>query len=374
MAATNPAADPGVAETRKQVKFELEPELRPIAERALAVLELAAKKAIAHDAAPKEYPMPAGTGHLEQLMYARLKQRPADRRKKSAAQVMPTLRPGAPRRFPVSARRRRSISAPPSRSSTRSAAQPKKEFDPDRLLGPARQRRGRARIRAEDRDRAVHGRRAAHPQGRLPRARRTSGAATSSSSSGVSIDATGDTRQLSRFRVSSDFDSGEKVTYSPPKIFATFPFSSDNSITVNGKTKTVGWPRTYYVTFLPAEIDHGGFPDFATELYKKAKDLVTKYVAQAVGAYFGGAARRGDRRCRRQDRRLGDGQAVRPAGQVVGGRHLHPAHLDREGARRERRLQGQGRRHRLTSPRMLWWKQHGGHYEVHYDWHLYAKK
>ena len=192
--------------------------------------------------------------------------------------------------------------------------------------------------------------------------------------SGVSIDATGDTRQLSRFRVSSDFDSGEKVTYSPPKIFATFPFSADNRITLNGKTKTVGWPRNYYVTFLPAEIDNGGFPTFAAELYKKAKEMVTKYVAQAVGAYFGGAV----------------GAAIGLAvGKIVGwvmdklfdllvrwweDDIFIPLTSTVEGARRERRLQGQGRRAAITSPRMLWWKQHGGHYEVHYDWHLYVRK
>ncbi len=372
MAATNPAADPGVAETRKQVKFELEPELRPIAERALAVLELAAKKAIAHDAAPKEYPMPAGTGHLEQLMYARLKQRPADRRKKSAAQVMPTLRSGAAAVPGLGPKATINLgTAKPVVDQV--GPQPKKEFDPDRLLGPAGN--GEAALASAPKTVIV-------PYTGVElrihkvvcREETNEWGSDEFELSGVSIDATGDTRQLSRFRVSSDFDSGEKVTYSPPKIFATFPFSSDNSILVNGKTKTVGWPRNHYVTFLPAEIDQGGFPDFATELYKKAKDMVTKYVAQAVGAYFGGAL----------------GAAIGAVvGKIVGwvmdklfdllvrwweDDIFIPLTSTAKVLGASVDFKGKAGGTAITSPRMLWWKQHGGHYEVHYDWHLYVKK
>ena len=221
-------ADPGLAETRKQVKIELEPELRPIAERALAVLELAAKKAIAHDAAPKEYPMPAGTGHLEQLMYARLEQRPADRRKSSAAQVMPTLRSGAAAVPGLGPKATIDLAHRRSRSSTRSARSRRWRSTPTASWAPPATARPRSRpppktvivpyTGVELRIHKVVCREETNEWG-----------SDEFELSGVSIDATGDTRQLSRFRVSSDFDSGEKVTYSPPKIFASFPFSSDNT-------------------------------------------------------------------------------------------------------------------------------------------------
>ena len=60
---------------------------------------------------------------------------------------------------------------------------------------------------------------------------------------GVSIDATGDPRKLSRFTVHSDMDSGDKVVYNPPRVFARFPFAADTQIKVDGKLQPVGWPR-----------------------------------------------------------------------------------------------------------------------------------
>src|ERR1044071_6528267 len=89
MTVTRGAAAPILDETSKQGAIKLEPELRPIAEQALAAFQLAATKAVAHDAAPAEYPLPAGSDHLEQIMHSRLSQRPATKRKRAQTQVLP---------------------------------------------------------------------------------------------------------------------------------------------------------------------------------------------------------------------------------------------------------------------------------------------
>jgi hypothetical protein len=363
------ASVPGLAETRKQVTFELEPELRPIADRALAMLELAAKKAVAHDASPKKYPMPAGKNELEHILYQRLRQRPVATRKRSAAQVMPTLRPG-----PSAALAGLGTSTVDLTSTRPVAAQvgtpaPKAGFKPEAILASVGQVMAAVPTRAiitpytgvELRIHKV-----------VCRSETNEWGSDEFDLAGISIDATGDTRPIPRFRVSSDFDSGEQVKYSPqPKLFARFPFASDNTITVNGKTKTVGWPRTYHVTFLPAEIDNGGFPEFANKLYQKARDQVTKWVAEAVAAYTGGAA----------------GAIIGVAvGKIVGYAMdrlfdllvrwweddmfiplTSTAKLTGASADFKGKVGGTA----TTSPRMLWWKQHGGHYEVHYDWRLY---
>jgi hypothetical protein len=101
---------------------------------------------------------------------------------------------------------------------------------------------------------------------------------------GTTIDATGDTAKLPIFAVSNSFDTGDPpVVYAPPRTFASFPMAADD--TVNGAQ--VGWPRTYHVTFLMAEQDNGGFPEWAQTVYEKVKGEATKAVAAAIGGAIG---------------------------------------------------------------------------------------
>jgi hypothetical protein len=360
----NPGAS-GLEETRKQAEIKLEPELRPIAEHTLAVFELAAKKAIAHHAAPKQYPLPAGSGHPEQLMYARLKQRPADKSAHAAKLVMPSLsgglvpavggRPAIDLRRPEPVAQQLDRLAPPA------------SINPEALLagtvdGAAAAPKAAAAVapytRVELRLRKVVCVEESNEWG-----------SDELDLAGLSIDATGDTRKLTRFRVHSDFDSGE-VDYNPPKTLASFPFAADNTIKIDGKTKSVGYPRSYFVTFMPAEIDNGGFPDFATQMYEKAKVLVTAYIAKAVGAYFGGA--------------LGAviGAAV---GKIVGwvmdklfgllvtwweDDMFIPLTSTAKVLGLTADFKGKVGGTAVTSPRRLVWKQHGAEYEFHYEWVL----
>jgi hypothetical protein len=63
--------------------------------------------------------------------------------------------------------------------------------------------------------------------------------------------------------VSDSFDTGDVVAYAPPRTFAAFNFAADDMvIDKDGKLQPLGWPRRYYATFLLAETDNGGFPDW----------------------------------------------------------------------------------------------------------------
>jgi hypothetical protein len=121
---------------------------------------------------------------------------------------------------------------------------------------------------------------------------------------------------------------------------------------------------------MPAEIDNGGFPDFATQMYEKAKVLVTAYVAKAVGAWFGGA--------------LGAviGAAV---GKIVGwvmdklfdllvrwweDDMFTPYTSTAKVLGLTADFKGKVGGTAVTSPRRLVWKQHGAEYEFHYEWVL----
>lgn len=80
---------------------------------------------------------------------------------------------------------------------------------------------------------------------------------------GNAVDETGDTHNIPKFRVGSDFDSGEQVVFSPPRQFTRFNL-----------TEGTTFPKTYFVTMILAEIDHGGLSKFQLDLLAKVKEKV----------------------------------------------------------------------------------------------------
>lgn len=91
--------------------------------------------------------------------------------------------------------------------------------------------------------------------------------------SGNTVDESGDTENISAFRVGK-FKSGEEVNYSPPRIFAAFDLLENPN---------VKWPRSYFTTLALAEIDLGRFPDFLNKFFDKVKEEVIKAVKEALG-------------------------------------------------------------------------------------------
>jgi hypothetical protein len=69
----------------------LEPELLPMAQRMLQLVQLAMEKAAAHAADPQRYPMPEGSDSLEGLLLSRFRQLPADRQARAKARAKASL-------------------------------------------------------------------------------------------------------------------------------------------------------------------------------------------------------------------------------------------------------------------------------------------
>jgi len=206
---------------------------------------------------------------------------------------------------------------------------------------------------------------------------------------GIATAANGKTHKLSPFMVSDSFDSGEsvqfglsfnlntgKVTDSGPREFFSFGYGTDNTVKhPQLGTLKLDWPRVYHATFLLAEIDNGGFPGFVTDLFNLVKEKAAAAVGAAVGAMIGGVV---------GSTIPGLGTAIGAAvGAIVGwvlgelwslfmvwweddefvpitvavkrnnqfSRFINESSFD-------------------SSNKVVWWKGHGGHYKLKFDWQM----
>jgi hypothetical protein len=106
---------------------------------------------------------------------------------------------------------------------------------------------------------------------------------------GSGVTATGKTAQAATLFNETPFDhDGQVRSFSPPREFVNFRFADDDTVTVDGSTLPVAWPRTYLVTFMLAEIDNGGFPDFVKDIVDKLKDAGVAEIKAAIAGAVGG--------------------------------------------------------------------------------------
>lgn len=87
---------------------------------------------------------------------------------------------------------------------------------------------------------------------------------------GNAVDETGDSHNIPKFRVGSNFDDGEQVSFSPPRQFTRFDL-----------TEGTIFPKSYFVTMVLAEIDQGGLSEFQLNLLAKVKE---KVIAELIKA------------------------------------------------------------------------------------------
>lgn len=95
---------------------------------------------------------------------------------------------------------------------------------------------------------------------------------------GVSVDETGDTRQIPEYRVGNSFNDGDTKWYSPHKQWHYFSMREGGN----------NWPKSYYLTFILAEKDGGGLATFLQKLWDRVASKVREAVAAAIGAAIGG--------------------------------------------------------------------------------------
>jgi hypothetical protein len=93
----------------------------------------------------------------------------------------------------------------------------------------------------------------------------------------------GVTKKIDPFRVSSNFDDGESVTYNPARVLRSFPLDSN-------------YPKTFSVLLAMAEKDRsGGFWSYINKLFDAVKTQVLSIlkkiadkISQTLAKLFGG--------------------------------------------------------------------------------------
>jgi hypothetical protein len=190
--------------------------------------------------------------------------------------------------------------------------------------------------------------------------------------SGYLIDPTGEMKKANFLNLGDSFDDGEVVSYAPPKIFDVHNIEKE-TIKINGKMVEIGWPRSYYATLILAEQDNGGFPEFLNNVLNAIKGWVKSEVVTAVAAAIGTGA---------------GGTIGGPLGAAIGAivgaliGWLIGSLIDFFKAIWEDDVFSavtvaqtlavpMPTWGKANSPQgYVWWKGHGGHYKVWYDWEM----
>jgi hypothetical protein len=104
---------------------------------------------------------------------------------------------------------------------------------------------------------------------------------------GVTVDETGDTKKVSETYVGGGFDDGDAKNYSPHWQFTWFNLREEHG------SPGSKWPKMYFVTFILAEKDHGGFASALDKVWQKiaakVKEAITKAVTGALSELVGPA-------------------------------------------------------------------------------------
>lgn len=251
------------------------PKVRAVVKRVSALFYLAAEKAVASQADPARYPLPAGSGSIERLLLKRFVRLPKDRRTTAISKVMQSVQAAAATRKAAYG----DMASVDLQSKSAVRDQVRKLRFPTSL-----------RLTSSDIGATTH-------RGSTPIASSTYYAPMSHLSlrlhkvkcnddtseigkdeislGGTLIDATGNTTRLSAFKI-GEFKDGTVKEYSSPRSLATFDLDKGTS-----------WPKTYYATLVLAETDMGGLSDFLNELLDAVDDEVKTALAAAIGAAIG---------------------------------------------------------------------------------------
>lgn len=272
--------------TLGQVQELNDPKLQEIAKRVYNTFRLAAEKSVAHHNNPTQFPLPTESGNLESIFLNRLRSLHPERQKSAVNNVMRLV--NAPDNTRKKLYKNLSVvnlkSSVPVEKQVTSLALPdslkmklddlaklpyangvlSQELTTELAAGPtsvAAMKKLELRIRTvkcvdETGDWVEWGDDEIHL-------------------GGTTTDATGDTKKVSAFKV-GDFNDGTVKNYAPPKSFCVFDI-----------TKGDKWPKSYFVTFVLAEKDNGGLPNFINDLTNKVREKVTATLAALLGGAIG---------------------------------------------------------------------------------------
>ncbi|MEU9898013.1 hypothetical protein ACIBCS_14485 [Streptomyces phaeochromogenes] len=332
--------------------------VRAVTERVVQELTLAADKVAAHYAEPAKYPLPADRTAAEHLVARRFDSLTDERKKKAAATVLADLKTGA-----VRTRRLGDLARVDLRSPASVDTQVKRLGFPERLRFPADElRKPPTSLLPEES--AAQGL-AAVPAAlhklelRIHRVKCLDETSEWGSDeihlAGTSVDESGDTLKIGQFKVRS-FDDGDVKVYDPPRRFHWF-----------GLDEGTRYPKSYFVTLVLAEVDWGGLADYVGALLDLIKKKVTAYLAAAIGGAIGASG---------GPVGILIGMAVGAAvGWVFdqlkglfGDEVFKPVTVNAVIPSLTGRWAGRP----FTAPAVADYRGHGGHYQLTYDWRMYA--
>jgi hypothetical protein len=247
-----------------------DPKVLSVAKRVAEELELEIYKVVAHSAEPTNFPLPQEPNSIEQTLYKRFKTLTPTQKQQAVAKVLPRLRASKAqweKRFgdlskvdihsalPI-ARQAKNLPLPSKVTLLSGTGLPILTMDDSSgSVTPVNELQSLQLF--------LHEVKAIDETGGNWWTERGSdeiylGATT--------VDESGDTEQISAFKV-GDFDDGDVKTFSPPKLFASFDLREGTE-----------YPKDYFVTLVLAEKDQGGLPDFINELFNQIKAKITEYL------------------------------------------------------------------------------------------------
>lgn len=255
-----------------------DPNLRKVLKPILLQAELAAEKVAAHHHQPKAFALPKQAGALESILQERFTTLPALVKSKAATSAQARLAQ------PASVRTTRLgplgavdlASAEPVETQMKKVELPKVKMTVKELAAavgaPAAQAATSApplrqvelrihRVRCVDETNGFAG---------------TERGADEIHLAGTEVDESGDTRKISAFKVRNFGQDGDVKDYSPLKQFTFFNLGEGTK-----------FPKSYFVTFVLAEKDMGGLPDFVDKLYSWVKEKVITALTAAIGGAIG---------------------------------------------------------------------------------------
>lgn len=344
------------------------PELRAFADRTLQELKLAFSKALAHEADRQSIPMPAAADATENRALAAIRTLPRSLKKRIVAGY--TTRDAQARRDDLGAFADVPLDQDESLSAALHRGHPSGLGTLD-LFGETTL----AMWSVPDDSTKEH-RKLRMVLEALECVEATTGAGDDDMALGaITNSAAGHTKKIGPEFVAA-LQSGQTHHFSGSAAeLASWSFEADHKLNIEGATFDVGWPRSYFVTWLLAEEDWGGFGTFVNEMYQQVKaeveakiedsasDLTTLLVAEGIGATVGAV--------------LGNviGAVV---GAVAGLLIVWFVGLAEDdiftpitvSVDIDSPYSPFGADDR-TNTRQVWWKGHGGHYKLRYHWEVY---
>jgi hypothetical protein len=268
-----------MAEITMTVVTEIaDPKLRAVAMRVVNTLRLAAEKVAANHADPQKFPLADESDSLEALFLSRFQQLRPEKQQVAAAKVMPLINASTEERAKIYG----DLAKVDLRSVHGIRTQVKALPLPEALKFPLSHLQHLTTVQghilpSNSPSKGFTPQQTTdHLQFRLRSLKCIDetnpeiGGSDEMHMAAVRIDALGNTSVMPDTELNI-FDDDDHKAFDPPRLCADFDLRPGTN-----------WPKSYFVTLVLAEVDHGGLSDFALKLFEETEKEVRKRIAEAI--------------------------------------------------------------------------------------------